>query len=366
MAQLRSQADDAQRIHSWLAMSDRTFGRGLAGMAGQTYVAVDDVEHVPGVVAELRNLAIAEPVLGAVTSIADVVPPDQAAKLAVLADLRVQIDDAASVLEGRARDELLALRPPNDLAALMPADLPARLRAKLTERDGSIGKVIAVKPGVTFDERDGRDLIAFAGAIRGAKGSAKLAISGPSVLFADVLLQIRRDGPLVTAIAVAGLLVMVLLVVGRTRRAVAVLAATAAGTLAMVAACALVGLKVSFLDFVALPITLGLGIDYAINIADRASRSDPRTALRSTGGTVLVCSLTTIIGYASLMVSDNLAIRGFALASLLGEITCVLAAFAIVPALIALRFTQVSASGDRTLTSDEQGFDASAHVITTG
>ena len=60
-------------------------------------------------------------------------------------------------------------------------------------------------------------------------------------------------------------------------------------------------------------------------------------ALRSTGGTVLVCSLTTVIGYLSLMVSDNLSIRGFGLASLIGEVTCMIAAFVIVPALIALR-----------------------------
>jgi predicted RND superfamily exporter protein len=39
----------------------------------------------------------------------------------------------------------------------------------------------------------------------------------------------------------------------------------------------------------------------------------------------------------SLLVSDNLSIRGFGIASLVGEITCVLAAFIVVPAVIALR-----------------------------
>ncbi len=44
-----------------------------------------------------------------------------------------------------------------------------------------------------------------------------------------------------------------------------------------------------------------------------------------------------MIGYASLLVSDNMAIRGFGLASLIGEITCVAAAFVIVPAVVAIR-----------------------------
>src|SRR5881628_3160769 len=90
-----------------------------------------------------------------------------------------------------------------------------------------------------------------------------------------------------------------------------VLAATAAGSLLMVAACAALDLKVNFLDFVALPITLGIGVDYAINVAHRHDQEpDPITTLRTSGSAVFVCSLTTMIGYGSLLVSDNLAIRG--------------------------------------------------------
>ena len=58
--------------------------------------------------------------------------------------------------------------------------------------------------------------------------------------------------------------------------------------------------------------------------------------VRVTGGSVLVCSLTTIVGYASLMVSDNQAIRGFGIAALIGEITCVTAALTLVPAIVAV------------------------------
>jgi predicted RND superfamily exporter protein len=133
-------------------------------------------------------------------------------------------------------------------------------------------------------------------------------------------------------------LLMVLLVVGPNRRATAVLVATGAGSLAMIAVCAIAGIKITFLDFVALPITLGLGVDYAINIAHRSDEQpDPIATLRTSGSAVFICSLTTIIGYASLLVSDNLAIRGFGTASLIGEITCVLTALVLVPALLARR-----------------------------
>ncbi|HEY6178976.1 MAG TPA: MMPL family transporter, partial [Kofleriaceae bacterium] len=230
---------------------------------------------------------------------------------------------------------------------------PAALRARLTERDGRLGTLVAVTPGATFDEWNGHDLLRFAAAIRELPlpGGGTVTTSGPSVIFADILTAIRRDGAIVTAWASVALGAMVLLLVGRNRRALAVLAATALGSLAMIAICALVGLRINFLDFVALPIALGLGIDYAINMADRADgadradRRDPRLALRSTGGSVLVCSLTTMIGYASLLVSSNLAIRGFGLASLIGEVTCAATALALVPAICALRRVAASPAG---------------------
>ena len=336
MTQLRSESPDAIAAREWLALSDETFGKGLAGLAGQTFVAVHSADQVPATVDELRALGKRETIVGPVASILDVIPPEQDAKLALLAEIRTQIDEVADQLDDDTRAELLALRPADNLAAITPHNLPNELATKLTERDGNIGLMIAVKPGDSFDERNGRDLISFAGAVRTLSHDTKgVTVAGASLLFADVLVQIQKDGKLVTLLAALGLIIMVVTVVGRSRRAFAVLVASASGSIAMIAVCALAGLKINFLDFVALPITLGLGIDYAINIADRATR-DPMIALRSTGGSVLVCSLTTVIGYLSLMASENLAIRGFGLASLIGEVTCMIAAFIVVPAIVAL------------------------------
>jgi hypothetical protein len=368
MTQLRSQAADAALARRWMRVSDATFGRGLAGLAGATYVAVDDAAAVPAAVESLHALAARDPIVGPTASILDVVPRDQARKLALLRTLRAQIDEATEGASGAARDELVALRPADDLAPITAADLPPEIAATLTERDGQVGRLVAVRPGAGFDELDGHDLIAFARAVRSVKvGGGGVTVAGGAVLFADVLEQIQRDGPKVTAAAGLLLIVMVGIVVGRNRRAFAVLAATAAGSVAMVAACAVAGLKINFLDFVALPITLGIGIDYAINVAERAAEGDPRQALRSTGGSVLVCSLTTLVGYGSLLVSDNLAIRGFGVASAVGEITCVIAALVLVPAIMAMprrrrrgRGGSIGALSDRAPTRSVTGYGRDA------
>jgi hypothetical protein len=338
MTKLRSDGDDAKEVRRWLAISDANFGRGISG---QTFVAADRAEQVPMIVDALHRMPPG--VIGKVSSILDVVPPDQDAKLKVLGEIReILDDDALEALSADERKEIDALRPPAGLTAITPERLPEELKVKLREKDGRIGYLVGVRPDLRLDEWNGKDLVRFAAAIRRLElpDGEVLTTSGTQVIYADILEQIERDGPLVVAVATVLLVLMVLLVVGRNIRSVAVLAATGLGSLALIAVCALAGIRVTFLDFVALPITLGLGVDYAINVAHRHHHeddSDPFETLRTSGAAVFLCSLTTIIGYGSLLVSDNLAIRGFGLASLIGEVCCLATALIAVPAIVSLR-----------------------------
>jgi predicted RND superfamily exporter protein len=341
ITKLRSEGDDAVAARSWMTLSDRSFGRGYSN---RTFIAADRLDQVPLIVKALRDhdagAAPGHETFGSVSSILDIIPPDQPEKLAVLARIRELLDDPAiRQLGGDERAELAELRPPDDLGMITTASLPQSLKDQLEEKDGRIGYIISVRPAPQLDEWNGHDLIRFATAVRSLPlgDGETVSTSGASVIFADIVTAISGDGPRVTLVASLGLIAMVILVVGRNRRAVAVLIATAGGSLLLVAACAALDLKVNFLDFVALPITLGIGVDYAINVAHRHDQEpDPIKTLRTSGTAVFICSLTTMIGYGSLLISENLAIRGFGMASLIGEIACVTTALVLVPALLAL------------------------------
>ncbi|MCB9559976.1 MAG: MMPL family transporter [Kofleriaceae bacterium] len=356
ITKLRSNGDDAIEVRRWMALSDANFGRGISG---QTFIAVDRLDQVPEVVAALRKVddgvAPERRTIGVIHSILDVVPEDQPAKLAVLAEIRALLDDdALDALGDDERAEIAELRPPDDLQPITPEGLPEELKVRLRERDGRIGYLIGVRPDTHLDEWNGKDLIRFATAIRRIElaDGETLTTSGTQVIYADILGTISKDGPTVVAVASLCLIVMVLLVVGRNLRAVAVLVATSMGSLGLIAVCSVTGIKVTFLDFVALPITLGLGVDYAINIAHRHHQDEEVSAaetLRTSGAAVFLCSLTTIIGYGSLLVSDNLAIRGFGTASLIGEICCLATALIVVPAIVGLKRSR---AGDGGVTSE--------------
>jgi hypothetical protein len=342
ITQLRSEGDDAVTARRWMGVSDKNFGRGYAG---RTYIAADRLDQIPLIVHALRaydaNIEPDNQTIGSVTSILDFVPDEQPRKLAILAHIRQLLDDdALAALSDSERAELTELRPPDDLGIITAEGLPPMVRDQLEEKDGRIGYIVSIRPAPRLNEWNGHDLIRFATAVRKIQlgDGETVTTSGASVIFADILTSISGDGPRVTGVAALGLVIMVVLIVGRNRRAVAVLVATAAGSLLMIAACAVLDLKVNFLDFIALPITLGIGVDYAINIAHRHDEEpDPIVTLRTSGSAVFVCSLTTMIGYGSLLISENLAIRGFGQASLIGEIACVTTALVLVPALLALR-----------------------------
>jgi predicted RND superfamily exporter protein len=96
-------------------------------------------------------------------------------------------------------------------------------------------------------------------------------------------------------------------------------------------------IKLNFLNFVTLPISIGVGADYALNIMKRRELTDDAElpqALVETGGAVVLCSLTTMLGYVALMFSVNGATESFGLTAAAGEVTTLLAAVLLLPAIL--------------------------------
>jgi uncharacterized protein len=74
---------------------------------------------------------------------------------------------------------------------------------------------------------------------------------------------------------------------------------------------------------------------------DLANAQPIRFLVVHTGGAVILCSLTTTLGYLALLLSINGAVRSFGLAAAAGEVTTVLAAVAFLPALLEWRARRV-------------------------
>jgi len=343
---LRADSGMASDAHRWMAAIDQAFGRQLVG---GFVIGAADRQQAESIERTLRAYAEDQPgarrgeaLFRRVGSIESFLPKDQDEKLRVLVEIRRLIDDKKlELLDPEELADLRRFRPDNDLKPLTEADVPAPLARRFVERDGTRGRLLFANQASRFDGWNGRHMIAFADAVRSLKLPEEMAVGGGAFVFADVLRAVTRAGPRATLAALLGVVLFVVVVVGRKRHVIATLASVVAGTTVMIACAALLGLKVNFLDFVALPITLGISVDYAVNVVarerDGADRSvDLRQTLATTGGAVVLCSWTTIVGYGSLLLSANAGIRSFGAVAILGEATCLLAALTLAPALLAL------------------------------
>jgi predicted RND superfamily exporter protein len=123
------------------------------------------------------------------------------------------------------------------------------------------------------------------------------------------------------------------------RGTLAVTGCLVVGVLLTAGAAALLHMRVNFLNFIALPITFGIGVDYAVNIFGRFRRDAMHAeslaaSVARSGGAVALCSATTIIGYSSLLFSRNGALFSFGMLAVIGEVACLLCALLLLPAML--------------------------------
>ena len=80
-----------------------------------------------------------------------------------------------------------------------------------------------------------------------------------------------------------------------------------------------------------------IGVEYPTNVYRRYladGKQDLARSVWSTGSAVALCSLTTIIGYGSLLFADTRALNSFGLLAVVGEVTTLIAALVWLPSLV--------------------------------
>jgi predicted RND superfamily exporter protein len=311
----------------------------------QVIIAEKD-EDVPLIVDAL-NQAIKEGgelgPLADVTALTNMVPRDQEKKLEVLKKIRaVLTDDLLSNLEPDKRKLAAEHRPPADLAPFTAADLPESVRADFRELDGREGRIVLALPNMKLNLYHADEIKRVADSLRAIRlpDGRIVESSGNFVIYADMVEAISRDGPRATAYSFIGVIILCLLAYRRIGHVAVVAGALLIGIAWLGALLDLFAIKINFLNFIALPITFGIGIDYAVNTYSRyrLERETKEAAvavfdtISSTGGAVILCSITTVIGYASLLVARNGALISFGNIAVIGELTCLAAALLLMPA----------------------------------
>ncbi|HVY47464.1 MAG TPA: MMPL family transporter [Minicystis sp.] len=316
---------------------------GADGMA----ILVDRVDQVAPLKKALEARRDAAPEgkkpFKAVIALEDFVPRDQAAKIPLLLAIRDKVMHARKhhMIPDADWAKIKDLMPPDDLRPFGMADLPVGIARTFTETDGTRGRIVFISPISSDAVDDAHYLFRWADAYRETKlpDGSVVRGSGRAVIYADMWAAILDDVPLAVVFSFAATVLVVIAAFRGGRASLAVIGALLVGVGWMAGLLVLLHVKLQFLNFIALPITFGIGVDYAVNIVARYVREGAGTAafaVRETGGAVILCSLTTSLGYLALVRSMNHAVRSLGVAAVLGEVSCLLAAVVVLPAALML------------------------------
>jgi uncharacterized protein len=329
----------------WSAKASKIL-QGTKNLEGALVLA-DKPEQVALVKERILANDAADPrgkLIDSVTTVADYLPgppEEQADKLVILERLRDRITPAVLArMSAEEADHLREMIPPETLRVLRPEDLPSFVIRRFQERDGTIGTpfYIRYRPGVS--RNDGHNLLRIANTVDGIilPDGTRVDTASRSTVFAEMIRSLERDGPLATGVSFLGVVCVILLATASRRGAFSVILTLVLGVTWTVGFAAILGLRLNFLNFIALPITFGIGSEYPFNIYDRSRLlgGDVTSAVKLHLGAVTLCSYTTVIGYGSLLFADNQALQSFGKLSIAGEIACVLGALFFLPALLHL------------------------------
>lgn len=317
---------------------------GNMNLAGSLVLA-DHPDQVPLVKERILANDAADPegaMIDTITTLTDFLPgaaAQQQAKLEVLDRLRERLTPRVlASLGDEERKSVEEMKPPETLHVLAPEDLPTLIKQRFQERDGTLGTLFYVRYKPSLARNDGHVLLRMAKTIDGVRlpDGTRVDTASRATVFAEMIRSLERDGPLATAVSFLAVTCVVLLATSSLKGAFAVLASLLVGVIWMLAGGVLFGEKLNFLNFIALPITFGIGSEYPFNIFDRSRLlgGDVTRAVKLHFGAVTLCSFTTTIGYGSLLFSDNQALRSFGRFAIAGEVACLIAAVIFLPSLL--------------------------------
>jgi len=317
--------------------AQESLGRSVAG----AIALLPSREAADGFCDQIRQRATRPqwaPLIDSCDTISSVVPRFQEEKLAVIRDIQRSISDL--VLERLPPDQSQRLRIiRGQLAGQKPLrieEAPPVLVDRFRERDGTIGRIAAItaKPDAKLEL--GPNLENFATAVRNVPVEGQLYdAAGENVVFADLLENIAHEGPVTTLLSLVGVIILVVSFFRTSRASILVIGTLVTGVILMGGAAVALRLKINFFNFIVFPVTFGVAVDYGANVVSRVRERGGKVlpSLVEVGPAVALCSWTSIIGYSSLLFAMNRALRSFGRYAVIGEVTSIISALVLLPAL---------------------------------
>lgn len=164
-------------------------------------------------------------------------------------------------------------------------------------------------------------------------------ITGSVIIQEELRRVIIRDLAITVLVVLGAVLVYLLVHFGSAKKALLVLVPVIMSLVSMLGIVHLFDMHLHYLNIVALPMVVGIGVDAGIHLIQRYYEDDAqnlRLAVTRTGRAVMITGLTTIFGFGALSLANFRGIRELGLFSILGVSLTLFSALVVLPAMLRL------------------------------
>jgi uncharacterized protein len=245
-------------------------------------------------------------------------------------------DNSIKWLNDEDYERVLDMRSKMPTRVLTIEDVPLDIKKNFTEVDGTVGTIAYVEQDDNYSLSLRDNLLDYSNSIKKVHlpNDKIIETSGEWIIFSDLLEGVKKDIPIVSLLSFAMVFLVVIFLMGSLRSSIVVISCLMFGLLTMLAVIAIFGIKINFFNFIAIPLTMGVSVDYPLNVYSRYlidKKKDFKTTIMNTGSAVLACCLTTLVSYVILLAANSRALASFGKLGFIGELACISGALFLVP-----------------------------------
>ncbi len=316
---------------------------GTSGRRNPAYILADSDQEVRDILKTIREKKRNNPetTILAVEALQERFPVskvEEQNKLAKIKKIRELLDDP--FLRDSEGEYIDILRRASSITEpLRIDDVPDFLKNRFLTRDGELGRFVMIYPSVGLS--DGRNSIAFKneiGRIETPDGKIYHSAS-TSIVAAEMLELMRKEAPYMVAATFVMIFILVNIGFGSLRWSIIAMLPLLIGLSWTFGAMMLFGLSFNMFNLVVLPAVLGIGNDNGVHLASRYREEGEKSmsaVLKSTGQHISVGSLTTMLGFAGLLLTNHPGLTSIGVLAVVGIGLTLMSALIYLPSLVQL------------------------------
>jgi predicted RND superfamily exporter protein len=281
-------------------------------------------------------------IIDEVVSVFTLVPPmaQQVANVSILQKLRRQLEqvDPAMLDDDRMRENFATVLRLTEAEPYSVDDLPEHIIKQFTPVPASKryghGYLTFIYPRTSL--YDSTELLAFNRQVATIKvGDHEYHGAGISVLIGHLAEIVLGDGRTLTALSIVAIFLIAWLNFRSILGAVLAMLPLGIGVVWMLGFMAIGNWRINFMNVVVFPLVFGYGISAGVHVYHRYRESGSvMLAVRHTGAAVTASSVTTLIGWAALLVSHHRGLESMGLLACFGVASTLLVSLTVLPALL--------------------------------